>query len=134
MPSLLPTSLWKQSGRWKNAGDEVLKLNDRKGESFMLAPTHEEVVTDLVAHTVRSYRALPLRLYQIGVASSSLAFPHACSFTYLALYCTRLARLIVYIGVKFRDEARPRSGLIRGREFIMKGAHPNRMHFYFDAH
>lgn len=66
MPSLLPTGLWKQSGRWKGAGEEVFRLSDRKGEAFLLAPTHEEVVTDLVAHTVRSYRALPLRLYQIG--------------------------------------------------------------------
>lgn len=66
MPSLLPTALWKQSGRWKTAGDEVFKLSDRKREAFLLAPTHEEVVTDLVAHSVRSYRALPLRLYQIG--------------------------------------------------------------------
>lgn len=69
MPSLLPTSLWKQSGRWGNAGSEVFRLLDRKGEQFLLAPTHEEVVTDLIAHTVRSYRSLPIRLYQIGAMS-----------------------------------------------------------------
>lgn len=105
MPILIPTALWKQSGRWAIAGKEVFRLPDRKGEEFMLAPTHEEVITDLVAHSTRSYRSFPLRLYQIGNAEV-IYFIHPI------------------LGTKFRDEANPRFGLIRGREFIMKGWGP----------
>ena len=67
MPNLNPRELWEESGRWDSFGPELIKLKDRKGRDFCLAPTHEEVVTDLVRHRVQSYRDLPLILYQIQV-------------------------------------------------------------------
>jgi prolyl-tRNA synthetase len=91
MPMVIPAELWEESGRWEHYGKELLRLSDRKDASFCLGPTHEEVITDLVRNTVRSYRQLPLNLYQIQG--------------------------------KFRDEIRPRFGLMRGREFIMKDAY-----------
>ena len=80
--------LWKQSGRYDEFGKELLRLKDRKNNEFVLGPTHEEVVVDIVRNIIKSYKQLPLHLYQITT--------------------------------KFRDEARPRFGLLRGREFIMK--------------
>lgn len=91
MPAVQPASIWKESGRWDYYGSELLRFKDRKGGDFCMGPTHEEVITDLVRGEVRSYRQLPLNLYQIQS--------------------------------KFRDELRPRAGLMRGREFIMKDAY-----------
>lgn len=91
MPLLQPAELWHESGRWGDYGDELMRVKDRHGREFALGPTHEEVVTDLVRHELRSYRQLPLTLYQIQN--------------------------------KYRDEIRPRFGLIRGREFVMKDAY-----------
>jgi len=91
MPLVQPKELWTSSGRWELYGKELLRLKDRKDQEFCLAPTHEEVVTELVKNEVRSYRQLPLILYQIHT--------------------------------KFRDEIRPRFGLMRAREFIMKDAY-----------
>ena len=91
MPMVQPADLWQESGRWDFYGKELLRLNDRHGRDYCLGPTHEEVVTDLVRGEVRSYRQLPLNLYQIQT--------------------------------KFRDEIRPRFGLMRGREFVMKDAY-----------
>ncbi|NLY40524.1 MAG: proline--tRNA ligase, partial [Desulfovibrionales bacterium] len=91
MPMVQPADLWQESGRWDFYGKELLRLHDRHGRDYCLGPTHEEVVTDLVRGEVRSYRQLPLNLYQIQT--------------------------------KFRDEIRPRFGLMRGREFIMKDAY-----------
>ncbi len=91
MPAVQPASLWKESGRWEHYGKELLRFRDRKETDFCIGPTHEEVITDLVRMNVRSYRELPLNLYQIQT--------------------------------KFRDEIRPRFGLMRGREFIMKDAY-----------
>jgi len=91
MPAVQPASLWKESGRWDHYGRELLRVRDRKDTEFCIGPTHEEVITDLVRMNVRSYRELPLNLYQIQT--------------------------------KFRDEIRPRFGLMRGREFIMKDAY-----------
>ncbi len=88
MPAVCPAELWQESGRWGRYGKELLRFKDRHDREFCFGPTHEEVVTDLVRREVRSYRQLPLNLYQIQV--------------------------------KFRDEVRPRFGLMRGREFIMK--------------
>ena len=88
MPVIQPEEIWQESGRWQVYGDEMWRLKDRHGRGFCLGPTHEELVTTLVRNDVRSYRQLPLRLYQIQN--------------------------------KYRDEVRPRFGLIRGREFIMK--------------
>ncbi len=88
---LNPRELWEETGRWETYGDELFKLKDRNGREYCLGPTHEEEITDLVRKVVRSYRQLPLILYQIQV--------------------------------KFRDEKRPRFGLIRAREFIMKDAY-----------
>lgn len=88
MPITQPAELWEESGRWDVYGDELMRLTDRHNRSFCLGPTHEEVVTDLVRNEVKSYKQLPLRLYQIQN--------------------------------KYRDERRPRFGLMRGREFIMK--------------
>lgn len=88
MPSVQPADLWKESGRWEHYGRELLRFVDRHDRESCLGPTHEEVVTDLVRHEIRSYRQLPLNLYQIQS--------------------------------KFRDEIRPRFGLMRGREFVMK--------------
>jgi prolyl-tRNA synthetase len=91
MPMVVPAELWEESGRWQQYGKELLRIKDRKETDFCLGPTHEEVITEMVRGTVRSYRQLPLNLYQIQS--------------------------------KFRDEIRPRFGLMRGREFIMKDAY-----------
>jgi prolyl-tRNA synthetase len=91
MPTVQPAELWQESGRWEFYGKELLRFKDRKEAEFCLGPTHEEVVTDLVRREVKSYRQMPLNLYQIQG--------------------------------KFRDEIRPRFGLMRGREFIMKDAY-----------
>ncbi|HZD59375.1 MAG TPA: proline--tRNA ligase [Anaerolineae bacterium] len=91
MPALQPADIWRRSGRWDQYGLEMMRLKDRSGREFALGPTHEELITDLVMKEVRSYRQLPLTLYQIQV--------------------------------KFRDEIRPRFGLMRGREFVMKDAY-----------
>ncbi|MDZ4654558.1 MAG: proline--tRNA ligase [Coriobacteriia bacterium] len=91
MPAVQPAELWHESGRWSDYGPELMRLNDRHGREFCLGPTHEEIITATVRHELRSYRDLPLSLYQIQV--------------------------------KFRDEVRPRFGLLRGREFIMKDAY-----------
>jgi prolyl-tRNA synthetase len=91
MPAVQPGELWKESGRWQKYGPELLRFQDRKGNDFCLGPTHEEVITDMVRRDVRSYKQLPLNLYQIQA--------------------------------KFRDELRPRAGLMRGREFMMKDAY-----------
>jgi prolyl-tRNA synthetase len=91
LPVVQPAEIWQESGRWAYYGSELLRMKDRKGGDFCLGPTHEEVITHLVRGEIRSYRQLPLNLYQIQA--------------------------------KFRDEVRPRAGLMRGREFIMKDAY-----------
>lgn len=91
MPMAQPADLWKETGRWEHYGKELLRFKDRNERDYCLGPTHEEVITDLVRGEVRSYRQLPVLLYQIQG--------------------------------KFRDEIRPRFGLMRGREFIMKDAY-----------
>jgi len=83
-----PASLWQESGRFEKYGKELLRFKDRKNNDFILGPTHEEMMVNLVRQTVKSYKQLPLNLYQINL--------------------------------KFRDEIRPRFGLMRGREFLMK--------------
>ncbi|MBJ7895443.1 proline--tRNA ligase [Bacillus atrophaeus] len=91
MPALQQAETWQESGRWYTYGPELMRLKDRHGREFALGATHEEVVTSLVRDEVKSYKRLPLTLYQIQS--------------------------------KFRDEKRPRFGLLRGREFIMKDAY-----------
>jgi prolyl-tRNA synthetase len=91
MPFVQPAELWQETGRWGQYGKELARLKDRHDREFCLGPTHEEVVTDLVRREVKSYRQLPITLYQIQS--------------------------------KFRDEIRPRFGLMRGREFLMKDAY-----------
>jgi len=91
MPMVQPAELWRQSGRWNKYGRELLRITDRHNHESCLGPTHEEVVCDLVRRELRSYKQLPMNLYQIQA--------------------------------KFRDEVRPRFGLMRGREFIMKDAY-----------
>ena len=91
MPVLHPAELWQQSGRWHTLGKELMRAKDRHDRDLVLGGTHEEVVTSLIKGEVKSYRQLPLNLYQIQN--------------------------------KFRDEIRPRFGLMRGREFIMKDAY-----------
>lgn len=91
MPALQSADLWKESGRWDKMGPELMRLNDRHEREFVLGATHEEVVTSMIRDEVKSYKKLPLTLYQIQT--------------------------------KFRDERRPRFGLLRGREFIMKDAY-----------
>src|SRR5947209_3125195 len=91
MPDIQPAELWVESGRWIRYGKELLRIRDRHERDFVFGPTHEEVVTDIVRRDVKSYRQLPVSLYQIQT--------------------------------KFRDEIRPRFGLMRGREFIMKDAY-----------
>ncbi|MDF2874211.1 MAG: proS 1 [Sporomusa sp.] len=88
MPMIQPAEMWQETGRWSVYGDEMFRLKDRHNRNFCLGPTHEEMITTLVRGEVRSYRQLPLMLYQIQN--------------------------------KYRDEIRPRFGLMRGREFIMK--------------
>lgn len=91
MPMLQPAELWQESGRWDDMGEEMARLKDRNNRQFCLGPTHEEVITDIARHFIRSYKQLPVNLYQIQT--------------------------------KFRDELRPRFGLMRGREFLMKDAY-----------
>ena len=91
LPLVQPAELWQETGRWDAYGKELLRFKDRKDHEFCLGPTHEEVITDMVRRDVRSYKDLPLILYQIAV--------------------------------KFRDEIRPRFGILRAREFIMKDAY-----------
>ena len=91
LPHVIPAELWQETGRWDKFGPQLLKIIDRHGRDFLFGPTHEEVVTDIVRKDIRSYRELPLNLYQIQV--------------------------------KFRDEIRPRFGVMRGREFLMKDAY-----------
>ncbi len=91
MSAIQPKELWEASGRWENFGPEMFKLKDRHEREFCLGPTHEEYFTNLIKSEIKSYKQLPLNLYQIQT--------------------------------KYRDEKRPRFGLIRGREFIMKDAY-----------
>ncbi len=91
MPILSPAELWEESGRWGIYGKELMRIKDRHDRFFALGPTHEEIVPDIIRGEVRSYRQLPLTLYQIQT--------------------------------KFRDELRPRFGVIRAREFLMKDAY-----------
>ena len=91
MPALQPAELWEESGRWQSYGPELMRVNDRHERPFALGPTHEEVITRLVGNEIKSYKRLPIILYQIQT--------------------------------KFRDEKRPRFGLLRGREFVMKDAY-----------
>ena len=91
MPAVQPAELWQESTRWEQYGPELLRIKDRHQRDFCFGPTHEEVVSDVVRREIRSYRQLPLNLYQIQT--------------------------------KFRDEIRPRFGVMRGREFIMKDAY-----------
>ena len=97
MPAVQPAELWQESGRWDAFGPELLRLKDRHQRDYCIGPTHEEVVSDLVRQEVKSYRQLPLNLYQIQT--------------------------------KFRDEIRPRFGVMRAREFVMKDAYS----FHADA-
>lgn len=89
--AILPAELWQESGRWEIFGPEMFKLRDRNSREFCLGPTHEEVFTDIARNEIKSYRQLPLNLYQIQT--------------------------------KYRDERRPRFGVMRSREFIMKDAY-----------
>lgn len=91
MPALQKAELWEESGRWDAYGPELMRLQDRHGREFALGPTHEELVTSVVRDELKSYKQLPLTLFQIQS--------------------------------KYRDEKRPRFGLLRGREFIMKDAY-----------
>ena len=91
LPSIQPAELWVESKRWGFYGKELLRIKDRHGREFCYGPTHEEVITDIVRREIKSYRQLPILLYQIQT--------------------------------KFRDEVRPRFGIMRGREFMMKDAY-----------
>ena len=91
LPAILPSELWKETGRWDVYGKELFRIKDRHDREFCLGPTHEEIITDLVRNNVKSYKELPLNLYQIQT--------------------------------KYRDEIRPRFGVMRAREFIMKDAY-----------
>ncbi len=91
MPALLPAEYFKETGRWDLYGDTLFRLKDRKGGEFHLGPTHEEIVTDIARREIKSWRDMPMNLYQVQT--------------------------------KFRDEPRPRGGLLRCREFIMKDAY-----------
>lgn len=88
MPAVIPAELWQETGRWEMYGPELLRFKDRHQRDFVIGPTHEEVITDVVRREIKSYRQLPLHLYQIQT--------------------------------KLRDEIRPRFGVMRGREFLMK--------------
>ena len=88
MPAVQPAELWQESGRWEKYGPELLRLKDRHQRDFVIGPTHEEVITDIVRREIKSYRQLPVHFYQVQM--------------------------------KFRDEIRPRFGVMRGREFLMK--------------
>ena len=91
MPVVQPAELWQESGRWEQYGPELLRIQDRHQRDFCLGPTHEEVITDLVRSEIKSYKQLPINLYQIQT--------------------------------KVRDEIRPRFGIMRSREFLMKDAY-----------
>ncbi|MCC5889591.1 MAG: proline--tRNA ligase [Alkalibacterium sp.] len=91
LPALLPADLWKESGRYETYGEDLIKLKDRHERDFILGPTHEETFAKLISEEIKSYKKLPLMLYQFQT--------------------------------KYRDEKRPRFGLMRGREFIMKDAY-----------
>jgi prolyl-tRNA synthetase len=91
MPVMQPAELWQESGRWEQYGPELLRIKDRHERDFCLGPTHEEVITDLVRNEIKSYKQLPINLYQIQT--------------------------------KVRDEIRPRFGIMRSREFLMKDAY-----------
>ncbi len=91
LPHVIPAELWQETGRWDKFGPQLLKIRDRQERDFLFGPTHEEPMTDIVRKDIRSYRQLPVNLYQIQV--------------------------------KFRDEIRPRFGVMRGREFLMKDAY-----------
>ncbi|MBE0437330.1 MAG: proline--tRNA ligase [Methylomicrobium sp.] len=91
MPALQPAELWQETGRWEQYGPELARLQDRHQRDFCLGPTHEEIITDLVRHEIKSYKQLPITYYQIQT--------------------------------KFRDEIRPRFGVMRSREFVMKDAY-----------
>ena len=91
LPHVIPAELWQETGRWDKFGPQLLKIRDRHERDFLFGPTHEEPITDVIRKDVRSYRQLPVNLYQIQV--------------------------------KFRDEIRPRFGVMRGREFLMKDAY-----------
>ena len=91
MPVTQPSELWQESGRWDEYGPELLRFHDRHGREFCMGPTHEEVITNLAAQYIRSYKQLPMSFYQVQT--------------------------------KFRDEIRPRFGVMRSREFIMKDAY-----------
>ncbi len=91
MPSVQPSELWQESGRWEQYGPELLRFHDRHQRDFCYGPTHEEVITDMVRRELRSYKQLPVNYYQIQT--------------------------------KFRDEVRPRFGIMRAREFLMKDAY-----------
>lgn len=97
MPAVQPAELWEESGRWDQFGPELLRLHDRHNREFCVGPTHEEIITDMVRHEIKSYRQLPANYYQIQT--------------------------------KFRDEVRPRFGVMRAREFLMKDAYS----FHLDA-
>jgi prolyl-tRNA synthetase len=99
MPNVQPAELWQESGRWEAYGKELLRIQDRHDRPFVFGPTHEEVVTDVARNELRSYKQLPLCVYQIQT--------------------------------KFRDEIRPRFGIMRAREFIMKDAYS--FHTDFDS-
>jgi prolyl-tRNA synthetase len=103
---MMTAELWRTTGRWDKNGSEMIKFKDRKGEEYCLGPTHEELITQIVANDVFSYKNLPLRLYQIGASSYSVIISNTETHD--------------KTGEKFRDEVRPRHGLIRCREFIMK--------------
>ncbi len=91
MPMVQPKELWQETNRWEKMGPELLRLQDRHERDFCLGPTHEEVITDLIRNNVKSYKELPINIYQIQT--------------------------------KFRDEVRPRYGVMRGREFLMKDSY-----------
>jgi prolyl-tRNA synthetase len=91
MPMVQPKELWEETNRWEKMGPELLRIKDRHERDFCLGPTHEEVITDLIRNNVKSYKELPLNIYQIQT--------------------------------KFRDEIRPRYGIMRGREFLMKDSY-----------
>jgi len=91
MPAVQPAELWQESGRWEHYGPELLRLKDRHQRDFCFGPTHEEIITELARNELRSYKQLPVNLYQIQT--------------------------------KFRDEIRPRFGVMRAREFLMKDAY-----------
>ncbi len=99
MPAVQPAELWRETGRWDVFGPQMLKIRDRHDNEFCFGPTHEEVITDIARREIKSYRQLPVNLYQIQT--------------------------------KFRDEVRPRFGVMRAREFVMKDAYS--FHASFDS-